>query len=72
MMTYDLGCTYSGGPDLKSTLNDAGLAFLSPSQSQQSVQRQGSVFNLLLHIGIVLLKAALSHILGPSDQQGEL
>ncbi|XP_039974312.1 complement C4-B isoform X2 [Xiphias gladius] len=34
MHSYDLGCTYGGGPDPASVLRDAGLSFVSHSQSK--------------------------------------
>ncbi|XP_040901233.1 complement C4-B [Toxotes jaculatrix] len=34
MQSYDLGCSYGGGPDPASVLRDAGLAFVSQSQSE--------------------------------------
>uniref|UniRef100_UPI003AB09B23 complement C4-B n=1 Tax=Centroberyx gerrardi TaxID=166262 RepID=UPI003AB09B23 len=39
MQSYDLGCSYGGGSDAASTLNDAGLSFIS--QSTESVMREG-------------------------------
>ncbi|KAM3873380.1 complement C4-B [Diretmus argenteus] len=41
MQSYDLGCSYGGGSDSASTLNDAGLSFLSLTQSEASVIRKG-------------------------------
>ncbi|KAG7242146.1 hypothetical protein INR49_024192, partial [Caranx melampygus] len=34
MQSYDLGCTYGGGPNPASVLRDAGLSFVSHSQSE--------------------------------------
>ncbi|KAF7665743.1 hypothetical protein LDENG_00132690 [Lucifuga dentata] len=34
MESYDLGCSYGGGSDPVSTINDAGLSFISQSQSE--------------------------------------
>ncbi|XP_070767453.1 complement C4-B [Enoplosus armatus] len=34
MQSYDLGCSYSGGSDMASVLTEAGLSFVSHSQSQ--------------------------------------
>ena len=31
MQSYDLGCSYGGGSDTASVLNDAGLSFISNS-----------------------------------------
>lgn len=33
MQSYDLGCSYSGGPDPGRVLTEAGLSFLTHSQS---------------------------------------
>ncbi|XP_024123084.2 complement C4-B isoform X1 [Oryzias melastigma] len=34
MKSYDLGCSYSGGPEAESALTDAGLAFFSQSKEK--------------------------------------
>uniref|UniRef100_A0A667Y137 Complement C4B (Chido/Rodgers blood group) n=1 Tax=Myripristis murdjan TaxID=586833 RepID=A0A667Y137_9TELE len=46
MQSYDLGCSYGGGADPESTINDAGLTFIS--RSMNSLQRQGFGCNLPL------------------------
>ncbi|KAM6967498.1 complement C4-B [Aplochiton taeniatus] len=40
MKSYDLGCSYAGGADPSSTLNEAGISFLSQSD-MKSVMRKG-------------------------------
>ncbi|XP_062322694.1 complement C4-B isoform X2 [Osmerus eperlanus] len=40
MQSYDLGCSYGGGQDMASVLNDAGLSFMSAS-TEKSQNRQG-------------------------------
>lgn len=34
MQSYDLGCSYGGGSDPESVLTEAGLSFVSHSQSK--------------------------------------
>ncbi|KAM4600956.1 complement C4-B [Polymixia lowei] len=41
MQSYDLGCSYGGGADTNSTLNDVGLSFMSQSSSTVSDFKRG-------------------------------
>ncbi|TSK34711.1 Complement C4 [Bagarius yarrelli] len=41
MQSYDLGCSYAGGRDTAAVFNDAGLSFISHSQTIKSQLRRG-------------------------------
>ncbi|KAL4646806.1 complement C4-like [Arapaima gigas] len=40
MQSYDLGCSYGGGSDMASVFNDAGLSFISHSNTVKSRMRK--------------------------------
>ncbi|KAK3551289.1 hypothetical protein QTP70_013944 [Hemibagrus guttatus] len=41
MQSYDLGCSYGGGENTAAVFNDAGLSFISHSQTLKSQMRKG-------------------------------
>lgn len=44
MQSYDIGCSYSGGADPGSVLTEAGLSFVTNSQSKWKKSKCGSLF----------------------------
>ena len=52
MQSYDLGCSFGGGSDPGSVLTDAGLSFVSQSQSQN---KNGMTKTYFLHLYVKLL-----------------
>uniref|UniRef100_A0A674EB89 Complement C4B (Chido/Rodgers blood group) n=1 Tax=Salmo trutta TaxID=8032 RepID=A0A674EB89_SALTR len=42
MQSYDLGCSYGGGSDTASVLNDAGLSFISNSHVLSKMRKESS------------------------------
>lgn len=44
MQSYDLGCSYSGGPDPGRVLTEAGLSFLTHSQSEWKKSKYAYLF----------------------------
>lgn len=44
MQSYDIGCSYSGGPDPGRVLTGAGLSFVTHSQSEWKKSKCGFFF----------------------------
>lgn len=44
MQSYDIGCSYSGGADPGSVLTEAGLSFVTHSQSEWKASKRCYLF----------------------------